>query len=99
MAEFFRVLVPGGRLILMEVDYPKDRNWLGTHYVNWFRRMKVPYVDFNSLLRSTGFEYEDHEVGNSGMLHMFVATRPLRAADNLPLITSDAEHSRSPSPY
>lgn len=76
MHEFYRVLAPGGRLILMEYDYPKDGNWLGKLKVEWARWMKVPYVAFPDLLRSAGFSFEDYALGNSGILHMWVATKP-----------------------
>jgi len=79
MSEFYRVLVPGGQLVLMEYDYPRDGNLLGRLWVEWARLLKVPYIDFNTLLTSTGFTFEDHPVGNFGMLHMYVATKPLSA--------------------
>jgi len=75
MAEFYRVLAPGGRLILMEYDYPNDRNILGTYLTNRFRR-SAQYVDFKTLLTQTGFSYEDHHVGSFGMCHMYIATKP-----------------------
>ncbi|MET0388650.1 MAG: methyltransferase domain-containing protein [Polyangiales bacterium] len=78
MAEFFRVLVPGGRLILMEWDYPSNGNKLGRAWANLLRSLKtMPYVDFDTTLRGAGFlEYEDHAVGSLGLLHMYVATKP-----------------------
>lgn len=76
MDEFYRVLVPGGRLILMEYDYPKDGNVLGTFLVNHMRQ-RTQYVDFRALFRSVGFSFEDHHVGSFGCNHMFVATKPL----------------------
>jgi ubiquinone/menaquinone biosynthesis C-methylase UbiE len=80
MSEFYRVLAPGGRLILMEYNYPKDGNWLGRFKVEWARWAKVPYLDFDALLKSVGFEFEDHDLGNSGILHMYIATKPLTAS-------------------
>lgn len=77
MREFYRVLAPGGRLILMEHNYPKNGNWLGTFRTNW-ARLTMPYVAFDELLADVGFEYEDHDVGASGWLHMYVATKPLK---------------------
>jgi ubiquinone/menaquinone biosynthesis C-methylase UbiE len=76
MAEIFRVLVPGGRLILMEYDYPKDRNWLGMRLMVLPRLLKMPYIDFSTLLKQTGFTWEDHPVGMAGVLHMFIAHKP-----------------------
>jgi hypothetical protein len=90
MQEFYRVLVPGGRLVLMEYDYPKNGNILGKLWVEWARWAKVPYVDFNALLQKVGFTYEDHSVGNFGMLHMFVATKPLESRVDAGMVTTTA---------
>jgi ubiquinone/menaquinone biosynthesis C-methylase UbiE len=76
MSEFHRVLVPGGRLVLCEYDRPADRNWLGMQWIRLAAKLGMPGVDFDPLLRSIGFEYEDHAVGLSGVLHMFVGTKP-----------------------
>lgn len=75
MAEFRRVLVPGGRLVLLEYDYPTNRNWLGMQLMVIPRLLKMPYVAFPELLTKSGFTFEDHPVGMCGMLHMWVATR------------------------
>ena len=76
MAEFYRVLAPGGRLVLCEYDRPADRNWLGMQLMRMPVWLGMPAVDFDPLLRSVGFDYEDHPVGLSGVLHMFVGTKP-----------------------
>jgi ubiquinone/menaquinone biosynthesis C-methylase UbiE len=81
MSEFYRVLVPGGRMILLEYDWPKDRNWLGTKLMWIPRTLGMPYVAFDPLLREAGFEYEDHPVGMSGVLHMYIAHKPLTASE------------------
>jgi ubiquinone/menaquinone biosynthesis C-methylase UbiE len=76
MSELYRVLAPGGRLVLCEYDRPANGNWLGTQWVRLAAKLGMPGVDFDPLLRSVGFEYEDHAVGLSGALHMFVGTKP-----------------------
>jgi ubiquinone/menaquinone biosynthesis C-methylase UbiE len=75
MSEFHRVLAPGGRLVLMEYNYPKDRNWLGMKLMAVPRAIGMPMRDFDGLLRGVGFSYEDHSVGMAGLLHMYVATK------------------------
>ena len=75
MGEFHRVLRPGGRLVLLEYGYPKNRNWLGMRLMAIPRMLMMPMRDFDALLRGAGFSYEDHPVGMAGVLHMYVATK------------------------
>ena len=75
MGEFYRVLAKGGRLVLLEYNYPKDRNWLGMKLMAIPRMLTMPFRDFDALLRDAGFTYEDYPVGMSGVLHMYVATK------------------------
>jgi SAM-dependent methyltransferase len=76
MSEFFRVLAPGGRLVLQEYDLPKDRNWLGMKLMRLPVWLGMPALSFGPLLRAVGFEHEDHAVGLAGVLHMYVAQKP-----------------------
>jgi ubiquinone/menaquinone biosynthesis C-methylase UbiE len=79
LGEHLRVLAPGGRMIMMEYDYPKDHNLLGTLTTIGIRRiLRMAYFDFASMVRNTGYPHQDHAVGGFGCLHMFVIDKPLQ---------------------
>ena len=81
LGEALRVLMPGGRMILMEYDYPRDHNLLGTLMTEGIRHiMRMAYFDFSTMVRDTGYPYRDLSVGAFGALHMFVIDKPAEAA-------------------
>lgn len=75
MAEFYRVLTKGGRLLLMEMHDPRDGNWLGQRLMIVPRICRLPARDYDDLLSGVGFEVEDLNVGLRGVLHLYVATK------------------------
>ena len=80
LQEALRVLVPGGRMILMEYDYPKDHNVLGTICTAGIRNiLRMAYFDFRSMVKNTGYPSQDHAVGLFGSLHMFIIDKPVQA--------------------
>jgi ubiquinone/menaquinone biosynthesis C-methylase UbiE len=79
MAEFHRVLAPGGRLVLLEFNKPKDGNLLGRMVMVMTRFFSMPRVDFDTLLRNVGFEYKDVPIAVFGVCHMYIATKAAQA--------------------
>jgi ubiquinone/menaquinone biosynthesis C-methylase UbiE len=92
--EHFRVLAPGGRLILMEQDYPKDGNLLGRLWaLSSFHVMMMPRLDLETLHKTAGFPYRNYNVGGFGVLQMYVSDKPCAADHPLrrqPLALVDA---------
>ncbi len=76
-AELVRVLKPGGRLVLIDIDYPRDGNRVGTAFVE---RLWKPFGDLvrnvSALLSDAGLDVRDDEIGGWGSVHRFLATKP-----------------------
>ena len=75
MSELHRVLKRGGRLVMIDVGYPTDGNWLGM-------RMTRVWVALGDIVRDTGamlhqfdFEYTEREIGGFGTVHLYVAEK------------------------
>ena len=75
IAEMHRVLKPGGKIVMVDVDYPGDGNRLGT----WITRGWIAGGDIvremAPLFAQYGFEYRDKEIGGFGSVHLYLATK------------------------
>ena len=75
MKEMHRVLKGRGRLILIDINYPSDENWLGTKLTKLWASLGDIIRDMHELFERFGFEYTDQEIGGFGSVHMYVATK------------------------
>jgi ubiquinone/menaquinone biosynthesis C-methylase UbiE len=75
LSEIERVLRPGGLLILMDVNYPKNRNWLGTGLTRLWQNAGDIIRDVDSLLADHGFDFEDVEIGGFGSIHLYLCRK------------------------
>jgi len=75
MAEFARVLRPGGKLILIDFDYPTDRNRLGYALVKLMENAGDTIRPIGEVLDRHGFDFTRAEIGGFGSVHLFVAHR------------------------
>jgi ubiquinone/menaquinone biosynthesis C-methylase UbiE len=75
MSEIRRVLKPGGRLILIDVNYPANHNWLGMQLTSFWRHLGDVIRDVGKLLEDHGFDYEDWEIGGGGGVHMYICQK------------------------
>jgi hypothetical protein len=65
----------GGRLILMDINYPNDGNWLGMKMGRFWILLGDLIRDMHSLFAQFGFELLDREIGGFGSVHMHLATK------------------------
>ena len=75
ISEVRRVLKPGGRLILIDVNHPANHNWLGMRLTGFWRQLGDIIRDVGKLLEDHGFDYEDCEIGGFGSIHMYICQR------------------------
>lgn len=73
--EIHRVLKPTGRFVLVDIDYPKDNNWLGRRATRLWAGFGDIIRDMESLFQKTGFQFTAEEVGGFGSVHLYIATK------------------------
>lgn len=79
-AELARVLKPGGRLVLIDIDYPRDGNRVGTWLVERFWKPFGDLIrDIPTVLTEAGLLVEEEEIGGWGSVHQYLATKPSSA--------------------
>lgn len=75
MSELQRVLKPRGRLILVDFDYPINRNVFGYLIVKIWEWFGDIIKDINSILIKHGFKYKNMAVGGFGSVQLFIAEK------------------------
>jgi ubiquinone/menaquinone biosynthesis C-methylase UbiE len=73
LAEMHRVLKPGGRLILVDVNYPLDGSRLGTLATRLWIAAGDLVREMGPLFEAQGLDYEDRVIGGWGSVHLYLA--------------------------
>ena len=75
LVEMLRVLEPGGRLLLVDYDYPPDRNILGY----WITRAMIKsgdlIKDIHKTIKRTDCKYESRCIGSFKSVQLFMVTK------------------------
>ena len=75
MSEFYRVLKEGGRLLIVDFDYPANRNRLGYWLTKIMESAGDTIRDIPKILQAFSFEYTEEEVGGFGSVHLYIARK------------------------
>ncbi len=75
MSEFWRVLKPGGRLVLIDVGYPKDGNWHGRALARFTEATGDILRDMGPIFTRHGFSYQEEVIGGSGSIYLYIAQK------------------------
>ena len=75
LAEMKRVLKKNGKLLLMDFDYPADRNIIGFSLVKIGEMYGDVMKDLKKHLEESGLAYREAYVGGFGSVYLFVCTK------------------------
>jgi len=73
LAELGRVLKPDGKLVMIDINHPKDHNWLGTSLVRFWMASGDIIRDIDDLFNTSGWSFNDDEIGGFGSVHLYTA--------------------------
>ncbi len=75
MSEFYRVLKPGGKLLIVDFDYPANRNRFGYWLTKLMESAGDTIRDISKILQAFPFEYTEKEIGGFGGVHLYLARK------------------------
>jgi ubiquinone/menaquinone biosynthesis C-methylase UbiE len=75
MSELWRVIKKGGRLILIDINYPADHNRIGTTITRIFTSLGDLIRDMDPIFKTYNIAYQDHEIAGFGSVHLYLAEK------------------------
>lgn len=75
LSEMKRVLKPEGKLLIVDFDYPNNKNIFGYFFVKLWERFGDIIKNIKLLLNKYNFEFKDIPVGGFGSVHLYLCTK------------------------
>ena len=75
LTEMGRVLKPGGKLVMIDIDYPRNRNGLGMALTRFWMASGDIIRDMGGLFDRLGWEFQEEEIGGFGSVHLYLAEK------------------------
>ncbi len=75
MSEFYRILKEGGILLIIDFDYPTNRNRPGYWLTKLMESAGDTIRDISKILHEFSFEYTEEEIGGFGSVHLYIARK------------------------
>ena len=75
MSEFYRVLKDGGKLLIVDFDYPANRNCFGYWLTKLMESAGDTIRDISKLLEEFSFEFTKEEIGGFGSVHFYITRK------------------------
>ncbi|MBT3310819.1 MAG: methyltransferase domain-containing protein [Desulfobacterales bacterium] len=75
MSELNRVLKPGGKLIMVDINFPKNMNILGMLLTKFWILLGDVIRDMEKVFNHFDLDYTDKEIGGFGSVHLYIATK------------------------
>jgi ubiquinone/menaquinone biosynthesis C-methylase UbiE len=73
MSELYRVLKPGGKLVMVDINYPKNGNIFGKMMTRFWIAAGDIIRDMDEVLKAFDFDYKSEEIGGFGSVHLTIA--------------------------
>jgi ubiquinone/menaquinone biosynthesis C-methylase UbiE len=77
LSEIRRVIKPGARLVMIDINYPLNQKFIGTKITQAWKAGGDLIRDMPALFEQFGFANQEEEVGAFGSVHLYLAEKPL----------------------